>query len=154
MTPLDRRAMLLSTAGGVFLRLAEGQQAQAEQVRALQTTTVDVGGNKITLFKVDDVPVNGADEVKSWSDLITRIVATGYDVDNFNTSFETGAFPKLQNIQAMQLLGGTPALLTHNPRLVEPRPRRYQHSAAHALERRTARNTASAAEPGTSLAIV
>jgi hypothetical protein len=112
--------MLLSTAGGVFLRLAEGQQAQAEQVRALQTTTVDVGGNKVTLFKVDDVPVNGADEVKSWSDLITRIVATGYDIDKFNTSFEAGAFPKLQNVQAMERLGGTPALLTHNPRLVEP----------------------------------
>jgi hypothetical protein len=115
MTPVDRRAMLLSTAGGVLLQLAEDQQAHAGQVQALETTTVNVGANKIQIFKVDDVSVNAADEIKSWFELIARIVATGYDIDKFNVPFEKGAFELLERVQSEEKLP-----FTHNPRLVEP----------------------------------
>lgn len=111
MAMINRRAAVLSGVGTALLALADSASGQTTP----RETSVKIGGKDVSALAVDDVTITAADENKQWSDLITRIAATGYEVDKFNTSFESGVYDSLVTIKQEEHNS-----LTHNPRLVEP----------------------------------
>ena len=122
MTRFNRRTVLLSSLGSALIQTADNDQASAQGSGAAPATTdhdtlvpTEIRGRNTYTLALSDVSIDLNKEVNNWSDLVARIVASGYDISKFNVSYEEGVLNNINNIKTTES-----SSLTHYPRLVEP----------------------------------